>query len=98
MPGDGDTTRDAHLRRAPTLAWSTPRDEPDASPAGTEPNRESARVLEENVRALLRRLQHDLRAQPGATAASAPSPRSAVEEFDEMMAKLRAGWRGAGTA
>jgi hypothetical protein len=98
MPGDADTSRNAHLSRAPVPARTTPRAEPDGSPDETEPSRAGARELEENVRALLRRLQHDLQAQPRATAATVPSPRSAVEELDEVLAKWRARKRGAGTA
>ncbi len=98
MPRDRDMARNL---RAPRLPRETPaapsrRAPDDADIAGdpAEQVRADARVLEENVRDLLRRMRSDLFDQqpapepPAAPAAPAPQP-TAAQELNRMLARLR---------
>jgi hypothetical protein len=92
MPREPDVGR---RRRMPRLPRDTPaarqeRGQDDADVAGdAERIRADARVLEENVRDLLRRMRSDLLDQrPAPAEPAAPQP-TAAQELDQMLAKLR---------
>ncbi len=93
MPRERDIT---HQRRAPRLPADMPparrervRDGTDVAGEPAERSRADARVLEENVRDLLRRMRSDLFDQrPAPAAPAAPQP-TAAQELDQMLARLR---------
>jgi hypothetical protein len=84
------------LRRAHAPRRPAPPHARRAVPAETQPSRDSTRVLEENVRELLHRLQLDLRSpapEPAAAvAAAAPAPAHvpSAQELDAVLAIWRA--------
>jgi hypothetical protein len=84
MPRQSDITREMFAPRAPAVAPPALRTTPRAG-------EDAARVLEENVRELLRRLKPELQAQPrGPAVPDAQAPSKAVSELDEVLAA----WRG----
>jgi hypothetical protein len=91
MPRERDVTR---KRRAPRLPTDMPAARQERAQDGiagdaAERMRADARVLEENVRDLLRRMRSDLLDQrPAPAAPAAPQP-TAAQELDQMLAKLR---------
>jgi hypothetical protein len=93
MPGERAVTR---KRRSPRLPTDMPaacqeyaQDAVDAAGDAAGRGRADARVLEENVRDLLRRMRSDLGDQrPAPAAPAAPQP-TAAQELDQMLAKLR---------
>jgi hypothetical protein len=93
MPRERDITR---KRRPPRLPADMPaarqervRDGTEVAGDAAERIRADARVLEENVRDLLRRMRSDLFDQrPAPAAPAAPQP-TAAQELDQMLAKLR---------
>jgi hypothetical protein len=91
MPRHGDITREMFAPRAPAVAPPALRARPPAGEAAAAPSHEAVRVLEENVRDLLRRLRPELPAQPrGPAVPDAHAPSKAVSELDEVLAA----WRG----
>jgi hypothetical protein len=91
MPHQSDITREMFAPRAPAVAPPALRTRPRAGEDAAAPNHDAARVLEENVRELLRRLKPELQAQPrGPAVPDAHAPSKAVSELDEVLAA----WRG----
>ncbi len=107
MPGSSDIAHETSSPDAEALAspdgWGVrrsqvprrvapPQPRRAAPPPETRPSRQSTRVLEENVRELLHRLQMDLRGQPAApaTAAAAPAHVPTTQELDAVLAIWRA--------
>jgi hypothetical protein len=93
MPRERDATR---KRRAPRLPPEMPAARPERARGGTdvagepaERFRADARVLEENMRDLLRRMRSDLFDQRPTPAAPAAAQPTAAQELDQMLAKLR---------
>jgi hypothetical protein len=91
MPRPSDMTREMFAPRAPAVAPPALRTRPRTGEHAATPSQEAARVLEENVRELLRRLKPELQAQPrGPAVAPTHAPSKAVSELDEVLAA----WRG----
>ena len=86
MPRESDITRETLARRASTDARVARRDQPASREGAAGPGGESARVLEENVRELLRRLRNDLQTKPRSSAAPPPT----AQQLDDILAM----WRG----
>jgi hypothetical protein len=90
MPRHGDITREMFAPRAPAVAPPALRTGTRAGEAAAAPSHEAVRVLEENVRELLRRLRPELQAQPrGPAVPDADAPSKAVSELDEVLAAWR---------
>jgi hypothetical protein len=90
MPREDDIT---HAAPPPWMTRRAPAARPDAAPAAAgaaPPDRDSARELEDNVRALLHRMRGESQRIPEVSAA--PQPRS-PDEFDELLAAWRSGRR-----
>jgi hypothetical protein len=78
-------------RDAPSLVPHMP---PEGDIPAAEPNADHARVLEENVRELLRRLREDQQARPRPSGATAVVQPPAAQELDQVLAMWRARRRG----
>jgi hypothetical protein len=74
-------------RDAPSLVPHMP---PEGEIAAAEPNADRTRVLEENVRDLLRRLREDQQARPRPSGATAVVQPPAAQELDQVLAMWRA--------
>jgi hypothetical protein len=91
MPRERDVTRKRRPPRRPTDMPAARQERAQDAVAGDAPARmrADARLLEENVRDLLRRMRSDLLdKQPAPAEAPVPQP-TAAQEFDQMLAKLR---------
>lgn len=93
MPRQSDIMGETFTPRAPAFTRLASRNEPRAGESAAAPSHEAVRVLEENVRELLRRLRPELQARPrGPSVPAAHAPPTAVSELDEVLAM----WRGRG--